>query len=103
MPLISLFLGLPGVILESENLHRIAYNAAFTHFNVSCTGGPVVDWTVEFYDMLQNKVGGGIPKMRWYFGELIATASLCKVHGHACILSTILLTYNPLQAIASQM
>ncbi len=28
-----------------------------------------VDWTEEFYDQLQNKVGGGKPKMRWYFGE----------------------------------
>ena len=23
----------------------------------------------KFYDMLQNKIGGGKPKMRWYFGE----------------------------------
>ncbi|KAG2584626.1 hypothetical protein PVAP13_6KG315300 [Panicum virgatum] len=34
-----------GVILESENLHRQAYND------------------------LQNRIGGGKPKMRWYFGE----------------------------------
>lgn len=32
-------------------------------------GGFPVDWTEEFYDMLQNKVGGGKPKMRWYFGQ----------------------------------
>lgn len=59
-----------GVIVESEGIHREAYNAAFQHFNVVCPGtsGPLV-WTEEFYDMLQNKVGGGKPKMRWYFGE----------------------------------
>lgn len=27
---------LPGVILESEDLHRRAYNATFQHFNVQC-------------------------------------------------------------------
>eukprot|EP00890_Picochlorum_soloecismus_P006787 jgi/Picsp_1/933/NSC_04418-R1_protein len=59
-----------GVIVESEGIHREAYNAAFQHFDVVCPGtsGPLV-WTEEFYDMLQNKVGGGKPKMRWYFGE----------------------------------
>ena len=25
--------------------------------------------SVEFYDKLQNTVGGGKPKMRWFFGE----------------------------------
>eukprot|EP00897_Mesotaenium_endlicherianum_P000567 jgi/Mesen1/10510/ME000083S10017 len=59
-----------GVILESEDLHRRAYNATFEHFNVQCPGSssPVV-WTPEFYDDLQNRIGGGKPKMRWYFGE----------------------------------
>jgi hypothetical protein len=59
------------VIVESEDIHRRAYNAAFAEFDVRCPEGQgaVVDWSVEFYDMLQNKVGGGKPKMRWYFGE----------------------------------
>ncbi len=49
-----------GVIVESEDIHRMAYNATFEHFDVRCPGGssPVV-WTVEYYDELQNKVGGG--------------------------------------------
>lgn len=34
-----------------------------------CVGGTIVDWDEKFYDMLQNKVGGGKPKMCWYFGE----------------------------------
>ena len=59
---------LSGVILESEDLHRLAYNAAFAHFDVKI-GGTRVVWTEEFYDDLQNKVGGGKPKMRWYFGH----------------------------------
>ncbi|GBG68769.1 hypothetical protein CBR_g3309 [Chara braunii] len=71
-----------GVILESEDLHRRAYNATFSHFDVRCPSvgpgegtdseagsGPVVAWTTAFYDVFQNKVGGGKPKMRWYFRE----------------------------------
>ncbi|PSC76200.1 haloacid dehalogenase-like hydrolase domain-containing protein [Micractinium conductrix] len=59
-----------GVIVESEEIHRLAYNAAFAQFDVRCPnnpGSPVV-WSVEYYDQLQNKVGGGKPKMRHYFG-----------------------------------
>lgn len=57
-----------GVILESEHLHRQAYNDAFAHFNVRCPSSPSsgpLDWTPEFYDELQNQIGGGKPKMRW--------------------------------------
>lgn len=59
-----------GVILESEDLHRRAYNATFQHFNVQCGVAGVVDWDEQFYDMLQNTVGGGKPKMRWYFKRM---------------------------------
>lgn len=52
-----------GVILESESLHREAYNSVFREFEVDYT------WSPEYYDELQNKVGGGKPKMRFYFGE----------------------------------
>ncbi|GAQ84818.1 Haloacid dehalogenase-like hydrolase (HAD)-superfamily hydrolase subfamily IA [Klebsormidium nitens] len=60
-----------GVILESEDLHREAYNAAFKEFDVRCPNAPdgAVVWTPDFYDMLQNTVGGGKPKMRWYFSK----------------------------------
>ena len=57
-----------GVILESEHLHRQAYNDAFVHFDVRCpnsTSQPL-NWSIEFYDELQNRIGGGKPKMRWY-------------------------------------
>ncbi|BBN12753.1 hypothetical protein MPTK1_5g22600 [Marchantia polymorpha subsp. ruderalis] len=57
-----------GVILESEDLHRRAYNLTFEHFNVKC-GSKLVDWDTEFYDVLQNTIGGGKPKMRWYFAR----------------------------------
>ncbi|PNW71496.1 hypothetical protein CHLRE_16g656650v5 [Chlamydomonas reinhardtii] len=57
-----------GVILESEDLHRRAYNATFRHFGVKCSGQQApVNWNEDFYDTLQNTVGGGKPKMRWYF------------------------------------
>lgn len=61
-----------GVILESEHLHRQAYNDAFSHFNVVCPSSPSsvpLNWTPDFYDVLQNQIGGGKPKMRWYFKE----------------------------------
>ncbi|XP_028776511.1 haloacid dehalogenase-like hydrolase domain-containing protein At4g39970 [Neltuma alba] len=60
-----------GVILESEHLHRQAYNDAFTHFNVLCpsSSSQPLNWDIEFYDELQNRIGGGKPKMRWYFKE----------------------------------
>eukprot|EP00850_Spirogloea_muscicola_P005602 SM000026S08851 [mRNA] locus=s26:74061:80361:- [translate_table: standard] len=38
-------------------------------FDVRCPGSLPVDWTTEFYEDLQNKIGGGKPKMRWFFGE----------------------------------
>ncbi|CAI8618926.1 unnamed protein product [Vicia faba] len=61
-----------GVILESEHLHRQAYNDAFLHFNVrsppSSSSQPL-NWDIQFYDQLQNQIGGGKPKMRWYFKE----------------------------------
>ncbi|XVF15226.1 hypothetical protein REPUB_Repub09cG0132600 [Reevesia pubescens] len=58
-----------GVILESEHLHRQAYNDAFSHFNVRCSPSQPLNWDPDFYDVLQNQIGGGKPKMRWYFKE----------------------------------
>ena len=54
-----------GVILESEHLHRQAYNDAFAHFNVICSSSLPLNWSPDFYDVLQNRIGGGKPKMRW--------------------------------------
>uniref|UniRef100_A0A0E0EMI9 Uncharacterized protein n=1 Tax=Oryza meridionalis TaxID=40149 RepID=A0A0E0EMI9_9ORYZ len=58
-----------GVILESEHLHRQAYNDAFAHFGVSCEPASAAAdaplyWDEAFYDDLQNRIGGGKPKMR---------------------------------------
>lgn len=64
----ALVLDCDGVIVESENLHRIAYNDSFKHFNVLINGS-LVEWSEDFYDDFQNKVGGGKPKMRWYFSN----------------------------------
>ncbi|GAV82847.1 HAD_2 domain-containing protein [Cephalotus follicularis] len=60
-----------GVILESEHLHRQAYNDAFSYFSVRCPSSPShpLNWDTHFYDQLQNQIGGGKPKMRWYFNE----------------------------------
>ena len=63
-----------GVILETEELHRLAYNAAFREFKVTTVCGDArepVEWSVGYYDILQNNIGGGIPKMRHYFSQLL--------------------------------
>lgn len=57
-----------GVIVETEELHRRAYNGAFAAAGLTVGGAPV-EWSVEYYDVLQNTVGGGKPKMRWHFTE----------------------------------
>mmetsp|Transcript_20029 Transcript_20029/g.60876 ORF Transcript_20029/g.60876 Transcript_20029/m.60876 type:complete len:305 (-) Transcript_20029:182-1096(-) len=57
-----------GVIVETEELHRRAYNAAFEEFGLVVNDEPVV-WDIQYYDKLQNTVGGGKPKMRWHFME----------------------------------
>lgn len=57
-----------GVILESEHLHRQAYNDAFENFGVRCppASADPLYWDEAFYNDLQNRIGGGKPKMRWY-------------------------------------
>mmetsp|Transcript_13549 Transcript_13549/g.31828 ORF Transcript_13549/g.31828 Transcript_13549/m.31828 type:complete len:653 (-) Transcript_13549:154-2112(-) len=63
-----------GVILETEELHRLAYNAAFREFEVTRVCGDVLEpvkWSVGYYDILQNSIGGGKPKMRHYFSQLL--------------------------------
>lgn len=69
-----------GVILESEDLHRVAYNAAFEHFDVRPKGEDTANWSSDFYDKLQNKIGGGKPKMRWYFGNIIVKPRPALAH-----------------------
>jgi hypothetical protein len=44
-----------GVIVETEELHRRAYNGAFEAFGLRVNGEPVV-WSVAYYDQLQNTV-----------------------------------------------
>lgn len=56
-----------GVIVETEELHRLAYNAAFKDFECVMSDGKPLVWTTEYYDILQNTVGGGKPKMKWHF------------------------------------
>jgi len=55
-----------GVLVETEELHRTAYNMAFEEFGLEIDGQPVV-WSVGYYDHLANTVGGGKPKMRYHF------------------------------------
>lgn len=55
-----------GVIVETEELHRIAYNKAFKSFGLKIDGEQV-DWSENYYDRLANTVGGGKPKMKYHF------------------------------------
>eukprot|EP01082_Thalassiosira_pseudonana_P003513 g3361.t1 g3361 contig12:1924359-1925312(-) len=61
-----------GVIIETEELHRLAYNAAFKEFNLQINNEPV-EWTVAYYDVLQNTVGGGKNKMFFHFRNTTGT------------------------------
>ncbi|CAJ2677092.1 unnamed protein product [Trifolium pratense] len=49
------------------------YNDAFLHFNVrspsSSSSSQPLNWDIQLYDQLQNQIGGGKPKMQWYFKE----------------------------------
>lgn len=63
-----------GVIVETEELHRIAYNKAFEKFKLTLPGEVPMNWDVHYYDKLQNTVGGGKAKMRYFFTHDAATA-----------------------------
>jgi len=58
-----------GVLVETEELHRIAYNMAFEEFGLEIDGKPV-EWSTDYYSHLANTVGGGKPKMRYHFTGL---------------------------------
>ena len=52
-PFPSLYSGsCDGVIVETEELHRKAYCAAFSDFECTINGQPLV-WTVEYYVRVQ--------------------------------------------------
>ena len=58
-----------GVLVETEELHRVAYNMAFDEFGLEIDGSPVV-WSEDYYAFLAATVGGGKPKMRYHFTGL---------------------------------
>ena len=62
-PSAALLFDCDGVLVETEELHRVAYNMAFEEFGLQIAGAPVV-WSKEYYSFLANTVGGGKPKMR---------------------------------------
>eukprot|EP00854_Cymbomonas_tetramitiformis_P001854 gene1854-2526_t len=64
-----------GVIVETEELHRQAYNGAFEAFELKIDDKPV-NWSVEYYEKLQNTVGGGKPKMKYHFNTTVNVANL---------------------------
>ena len=66
-----------GVLVETEELHRRAYNQAFDEFGLQNEGKPVV-WSKEYYAHLANTIGGGKPKMRYHFTGLGAPESTVK-------------------------
>eukprot|EP01036_Dinobryon_divergens_P025761 gene25761-34342_t len=67
-----------GVIVETEELHRIAYNKAFKKFGLLLPSGEEVEWNPSYYDELQNTVGGGKPKMKHYFTKHVKAWPICQ-------------------------
>ena len=65
-PTAALIFDCDGVIVETEELHRRAYNAAFEAFGLTVKGAPC-EWPTKYYDLLQNTVAGGKGKMRYHF------------------------------------
>lgn len=44
-----------GVLLETEELHRVAYNEAFQEFGLTTVEGAPVHWSVRFlYNMIDS-------------------------------------------------
>ena len=48
-PRFALLFDCDGVIVETEELHRKAYNASFKHFGLVIPGKGKVEWSVEYY------------------------------------------------------
>ncbi|KAI8473384.1 MAG: HAD-like domain-containing protein [Monoraphidium minutum] len=67
-PTAALIFDCDGVIVETEELHRRAYNGAFEAFGIAVKGAPCV-WDTKYYDMLQNTVAGGKGKMKYHFNN----------------------------------
>lgn len=58
-----------GVLVETEDLHRLAYNSAFENYGL-LINGKRVEWSKDYYAHLANTVGGGKPKMKYHFTGL---------------------------------
>lgn len=53
-----------GVLVESEELHRITYNETFLSEGLSH-----IQWSQDYYEVLQNKIGGGKEKYWYHFDK----------------------------------
>merc|ERR1719446_2023023 len=71
-----------GVLVETEELHRTAYNEAFKAFGLEINNEPV-EWSVQYYDRLQNTVGGGKPKMKYHFTQEVGQWPAVQGEGRA--------------------
>ena len=79
-PKYALLFDCDGAIVETEELHCTAYNMAFKKFGLTLPDGSQVEWTMEYYDVLQNTVGGGKPKMKNYFNNVCNILNLILPH-----------------------
>lgn len=59
-----------------SNRKLVVLRFASVHFYFPCkyrrtpgTSSTQVEWAVSYYDVLQNTVGGGKPKMKWHFNQ----------------------------------
>ncbi len=79
-PKYALLFDCDGVIVETEELHCTAYNMAFKKFGLTLPDGSQIEWTMEYYDVLQNAVEGGKPKMKNYFNNVCNILNLILPH-----------------------
>ena len=73
---LALLFDCDGVIVETEELHRQAYNKAFEKYDLKLPSGEIVKWSEHYYDRLANTVGGGKPKMMWVHSLVLIYTSI---------------------------
>jgi HAD superfamily hydrolase (TIGR01509 family) len=67
-PSAALLFDCDNVLVDAEEMDRVAYNQAFSAFGLEMDGRPI-EWPLEYFAALQNTVGGGKPQMRYHFLE----------------------------------
>lgn len=60
-----------GMLVDTEELQRLAYNAAFDMFGLQLPNGAPVEWDDNYNEMFGDVVGDGRDKLHFYFNDVI--------------------------------